>query len=469
MLLYRLLSENKCEFTYLDGFFSAYSIAQIGKEFDLLRFGNNFNLNIEIKSELKKSLEENKKKILEQLRKNNYYLRFLNHPNKLFAFVEKDGFYEYNPSIDDIGKVNIETVIESIKAQQIDKYADPDKLFVPSNYLISPFNSTEKFIDGEYFLTSAQQKIKEEIFTEITTNRLFFCISANAGTGKTLLLYDIAKTMIQNGKRILLIHCANLNPGQEFLKERYNWNIKCVKLIPHNDDCLNVNDIDVILVDESQRIRSPQLDSLIRKCIKSSTPIIFSYDVKQYLRDGENTDIANYLNKNYPAESVFKKTLTTKIRTNKEMASFIGNLLEIGHCTDHLNYSCISVEYIPCKEDLNMYINHLQKDGWVSITYTTSSKEIDPYDELECLSDKNAHKVIGQEFSKVVFVMDENFKYSENKLLARHSYYSAKGMLYQIVTRAIDELKIIVCNNPDLFHNILKIKYLNKTDIPEST
>lgn len=75
---------------------------------------------------------------------------------------------------------------------------------------------------------------------------------------------------------------------------------------------------------------------------------------------------------------------------------------------------------------------------------------------------KKAHDVIGQEFEKVVLVMDGCFKYNEDgKLMYRaENYYSLKGMLYQIVTRAVKELKIIVLNNPELFYKLLEIKYL---------
>jgi hypothetical protein len=33
-------------------------------------------------------------------------------------------------------------------------------------------------------------------------------------------------------------------------------------------------------------------------------------------------------------------------------------------------------------------------------------------------------------------------------------------MLYQIVTRVVDELKIIVLNNPELYYQLLRIKSL---------
>ena len=105
--------------------------------------------------------------------------------------------------------------------QVIDYSVDPDRLFLPSNYLISPFNSTEAFMDGNYFLTSAQEKVKEEMLLELDeTPFMFFCLSANAGTGKTLTMYDIAKSFIEKGKKVLIIHCGILNQGHEALKSK---------------------------------------------------------------------------------------------------------------------------------------------------------------------------------------------------------------------------------------------------------
>lgn len=57
--------------------------------------------------------------------------------------------------------------------------------------------------------------------------------------------------------------------------------------------------------------------------------------------------------------------------------------------------------------------------------------------------------------------MDQNFKYNDaNRLTAKKGYYSPDGMLYQIVTRVVDELKIIVLDNPELYLKLLEIKNL---------
>ena len=454
-----ILKDRGCKIKHFDGFFVSYTIAQIGKEFDFLRFGTDFVLNIEVKSELK--IADKRDKILKQMRINYYYLKFLHKPIKIYMYIENDGFYEYDIASDTILKINDSTVVESMMVQIVDYSIDPNKEFVPSNYLISPFNSTDKFINNEYFLTSAQQRIKEEIKTEISEHPFkFFCISANAGTGKTLLLYDIVKEMISCNEKVIIIHCGKLNEGHCRLNNNYNWNIHSIRDVSQDNIKSLIDDCDCICIDESQRIRKRQLEVIIKSAIDKQIPAIFSFDVKQYLKTDETCNISEYLETNYPGILCSTKKLTTKIRTNKELASFITNMFEIGKSHDHLNYKDISIEYFNDINDLQEYIVFLKRKEWIPITYTTSQyNSCDPYQELSSLSDVKAHDVIGQEFSKVVLVMDGNFMYNEHgRLSVRASYYSAEGMLYQIVTRVVDKLKIIVYNNLELYVKLLKIK-----------
>jgi hypothetical protein len=51
--------------------------------------------------------------------------------------------------------------------QEIISLDNIDKLFNPSNYLVSPFNSTDRFIKNEYFLTNQQENIKASILTTL--------------------------------------------------------------------------------------------------------------------------------------------------------------------------------------------------------------------------------------------------------------------------------------------------------------
>ena len=243
-----------CEVGDFDGFFVSYEIPQISKEFDLLRFGVDCVLNIELKSELK--VANKHQKIFDQLRKNEYYLKFLGKPTRIFAYVENDGYYSYTPEDNKIEHIAPHVLSVYMKTMVPDYTADPDRMFIPSNYLVSPFNATAQFIKGEYFLTSAQQKIREEFLGEAEKQELsFFCISANAGTGKTLLLYDIAKEILNRGKHVKIIHCGLLNEGHKLLRDNYSWDIVPIRNISSQSEFIDLCGCDYVFIDESQRIR----------------------------------------------------------------------------------------------------------------------------------------------------------------------------------------------------------------------
>lgn len=449
----------------LDGYYVGYSIPQIANEFDLLRFGKDCIVNIELKSRLPE--ERLIETIYIQMRKQNYYLKFLEKELRVYTYVEDEGFFIYSSESDKVEAVDIQMLINDLTNQQVDFDIDPDTLFKPSNYLVSPFNKVERFMSGEYFLTPDQAKKKKEILEAIDENRnLFFCISADAGTGKTLLTYDIAKTYQQQGKSVLVLHCAVLNEGQIELIRNYHWNIKSVSALRAPNIACVVCDSDIIIVDEAHRMWQSQLDDLLEYAYENKIHVVFSYDPKQYLKKGEDKDIYSYLMNEYSAETDELRSLTKKIRTNKKIASFIRNMKAIGSSKDNLDYENITIEYFNCAEDAQRYMDYLDLSGeWKAITFTASKLMREPIDSLSVLCERKAHSVIGQEFDKVVFAMDSNFRYSErNRLQYRGSYYNLYGMWYQIVTRAVNELKIIVIDNPELYEKLMEIKLMGQEE-----
>ena len=458
-----LSADMPAPFRILDGYYVGFSIPQIANEFDLLRFGTDYIVNIELKSKLP---EDSKlETITTQMRKQHYYLKFLEKPLMIYTYIEEDGVYRYNHKNNCVELVDICHMIDILAHQTVDFELDPYKLFKPSNYLVSPFNKVERFISGEYFLTTDQARKKKEILESIDNNEsLFFCISADAGTGKTLLTYDIAKTYQECKKSVLVLHCATLNEGQWELNKNHGWNIKCISALRTSELDSVIENPDLIVVDEAHRIRKHQLDALVKYAEEHKISVLFSYDTKQYLRDNETRDIHAYLMEIYPQNTSQVRKLTTKIRTNKKMASFIHNMMDIGSSKDNLDYEDITIEYFSSVHDAQNYLNYLDYSGeWKAITFTPSQYSSEPVDSLSCLCEQKAHGVIGQEFDKVVFAMDSNFRYGENDRLAvRTNYYSLKGMLYQIVTRAVNELKIIVINNPELYQKLMSIKYMSE-------
>ena len=429
----------------LDNFFVGYKIPQIGKEFDLLRFNKANVVNIELKS---KASED---KILKQLKRNRYYLQFLRKEIRLITYVqETNNLYVLDEdhlaqlSIDDLYK---ELIKDSYELDDI------NRLFNPSNYLISPFNSTERFMTEEYFLTEHQEDIRTNIMKLAETSTTeFMAITGAAGTGKTLLTYDITKELKNKGKRVLVVHCANLNHGQRILKQEFGWDICMAKDIDHTD----ITEYDIIIVDEAQRIYPRQFEKITDDAKQNNMKCIFSFDEKQYLSDPEKSrGIVERINQ-ITVHSKYK--LTDKIRTNKEIASFIKPLFNENENISNFRSTNIDLCYCSQEQEVILLANHLQQRGWRIPNYTPGVYSIFNYQGYGIANEETAHAVIGQEFDKVVAIIDSSFRYDENgKLIANNEYYSQQQMLYQILTRTRQKLYVIVLKNEPMFKRCLEI------------
>lgn len=277
--------------TLYDDFYVGYEIPQIGKEFDLLRFGTNFNINIELKS------NASEEKIKKQLLKNKFYLRFLSTPTYYITFLYDEinnvfKFYQLSDT-NELLDISTEKVIELLQQQNINQDIILDKQFSPSNYLVSPFNSSDDFLHEKYFLTQNQEEIKTQILRHISDNvTTFMSLTGTAGTGKTLLTYDIAHNLIKEGRKVLIVHCGQLNEGHNFLQNN-GWNIISIKYIQSYLD----SEYDILLLDEAQRIRVRQFDKIIEQISQLNKKCIFSFDKKQTLDiNEERNNIAAKIN-----------------------------------------------------------------------------------------------------------------------------------------------------------------------------
>ncbi|WP_433692713.1 hypothetical protein [Herbaspirillum seropedicae] len=219
-----------CRIGALDRFYVSYKIPQIGKEFDLLRFSEKSIINIELK---RKSTEE---KIKKQLVRNQYYLSFIGRNVYAFTYVSESNELYFLRDNDQLEKTKIEHLIKLLSNQEVITSESPDTLFEPSDYLVSPFNSTEKFLSEKYFLTKQQEEIKNDIINSLTSSKkaIFISIIGSAGTGKTLLAYDIVMHMMQHKKKPLIIHCGILNRGHTVLIEN-GWTITPIKTYGNYD------------------------------------------------------------------------------------------------------------------------------------------------------------------------------------------------------------------------------------------
>lgn len=466
--------EKIVEFT--DDFFLGYIIPQINKEFDLIRFGTNYNINIELKSDT--TLEEQ----IEQLRKNYFYLHFLEFPTKYYSYSpDISSFIEYIPEIDNYLEVDVLSFLETIFQQDIKRYTleEVNNFFDIKNYLVNPFNDIDKFLDDKYFLTNHQIDIVKDIIERKLDIKLFG-IKGNPGTGKSLLIYHIAKNLITLNKRFVIIHGANLNDGQIALNE-IGYNIKPIKEI--SEVLKNANNYDYIIIDEAQRLRECgkyyQLTELSLSMLQSKSKFIVSMDGNQILSPDEDpnnaTKLYDFIRKNGQVYS-----LKNKFRTNKNLSNFIKLLFKITERDNKIENKDkkITVKYFESREKADVYLNSKVNDKeWVVLNYTKSPT---PYygsrsfQELDRMGDYglNSHKVIGQEFNNVIIPLDTNFFYeseclntSESNelknsvkiLKTTYSYYPLDKMLYQNLSRTRERIEVVIIKNKQLFVEICNI------------
>lgn len=428
-----------------NNFYFGYIIPQIGKEFDLLRFGEDSIINIELK---RTSDEE---KIENQLIKNKYYLQFLGRQILSYTYISSNNKLYALDSTDNLINIDFTDLIESLEKQEVIHIPNINDLFDPTNYLVSPFNSTRSFTRGNYFLTLQQEQVKKNVINNIDKKgATFIAISGKAGTGKTLLTYDIAKYYIKNSKNVTIVHCGNLNEGHTMLNRIEGWNIVPAK----NTYNLNFSIIDLVIIDETQRIYPQQLEHIINNIKKYNRNCIFAFDGQQCLRNREiNNNIVDLINS---IASPVQFTLTDKIRTNVEIASFIKCLFDKSRPIHAYERKNVNLYYFHRYDDAKEYIEMLNNE-WAIINYTPSH-DILPYNKVRVFGALSAHEAVGQEFDNVVAVIDSNFYYDGiNLSYKKDPYYNPTKMLFQIVTRTRKKLNVIVINNDEIMERCLDI------------
>lgn len=448
--LCNIIKGTKFHHHFFENYYLNYQIPQIGKEFDLLRISDKLVINIELKSEAISNED-----ILKQLERNYYYLSFLKKEIHCYTFVTEgaiDKLYYFDKNVKTINEVNMSNLIDNLARMDDSNEINIDGLFEPSNYLISPFNRTAEFLKDEYFLTKQQEQIKNTILKKIdgTCQNKIFSISGAAGTGKTLLTYDLAKALQNSGKKVTIVHCAQANSGIYELI-RNGWDIKTIKYYVPNSFAS-----DVIIFDESQRISKSVLTNIIGKEQKI---IIFSHDINQKLnKTGQAKDVVLQI------ESVSNKyNLTNKVRHNKNLASFIKKLFDLNTIKiDELSkddYKNISFYFTKELDDARLYVEYLKSLGWEHIYLSNSLRKAEPLDNVKFLSNNSSHQVIGQEYEDVVIVINEHFYYTEQLKLSYNAYYYYNPLetLFQAITRTRKKLKLVIINNEEVYKKCIQI------------
>ena len=437
---------------YEDWFYS-FTIPHISREFDLLKVGKNgVVVNVELKTQ---SPSVTLKRVRKQLEQNRYYLSLIAGKIYSFTYVSDDKgegtLYTLQGNV--LKKCSFQELTAKLKRVGEPVQEAIEGMFKPDDFLISPFGEPERFCENRYFLTEHQQYIRSKILTGIRRNNgTLWGITGAAGTGKTLLIYDIAKTLSE-GRKVCMIHCGKLSYGHQHLREL----LENVDIIASEKFEANLlHKYDVICVDETQRLEDRKLQKILEEYHKGKpAACVFSYDMGQVLTRSELE--WNNVGTLKEEEGFQEQKLAKTVRTSREIYAFINNLFDLKKRSGQ-SFENIDVLYAEDKETADRLLRVYRRKNYRFITLASEeNKDTDgAYGVYE-----NSHDVIGLEFDAVLVMMDKHFQYDENGKLVGAPHpnpdYLYTQLLYQNVSRAKEKLCIIVRENEELFRELLWI------------
>ena len=425
--IYNLVKLLDLEHDDYNDFLYSYSLPQLSKEFDLLCITNRYVLNIELKS------LDTGEKILKQLRQNAYYLKMLNKNILEFCYIESEKrLLKYsNDKVVDCSFNELKMFLTYNKDRV--KF-NLDEVFDVGEVLISPLKDPMRFIENNYILTENQDSIKRKINEIINSHKnQYLAITGNAGTGKTLLVYDLAKELAKNNK-VLIINSGKLGSGHLALESMID-NLKITS--QRETKYEEIEDAAYVLVDESHRLSKEDFIKLTNKIEYANSCCVFSFDERQAGKSEEANEVLKSIKK-LCGDRVYK--LTGRVRANKEMSAFINNLMDLSkHSKERYDYNNIKIIYEPNSKQASRRIRLLEEKGYKYITYR--------------------YMVYDQEFDNVCMIMGDEFYYENNKLKSNENdngEYTHTSLLYQGLNRVRKNL-VIVVTNKTILPSILNI------------
>lgn len=408
-------------------FFYSYQIPKLGKEFDLLQIKDDQIINIELKSGA-----VSEEAIRKQLMQNRYYLSVLGRSIQSYTYISSQNRLVRLTNHDHIAEADWTELCRLLQKESSDYQGNIDDLFQAELYLISPITEPARFLKKEYFLTSQQRDIQRQILKKLRISRFgYFCFTGLPGTGKTLLLYDIAMKLSRR-QQICMIHCGNAGKEWKILHKR----LQRIAFLSDNQLTENteLKHYSVVLVDEAHLLSSEKLQILLMQS-EGKFPVIFSSDSEDAICPEELGVNTLKLIENLPEIQMFH--LTNRIRTNAELSSFIQNMIHLTDRKTSKPYPHVSVVYANNEEEAAAILEDYIHQGYEY--------------EITAMRD----------IKRLVIILDERYYYDQNRYL-RSKYLSKEGRsdvrnLFHRLNQAKEELSIIVRENTYVYETLLTL------------
>lgn len=265
--------ERHMQAVYALRFFYSFQIPRLGKEFDLLQIKEEQILNLELKSG-----QVSDEAIRKQLIQNRYYLAALGKPIRSYTYISNQNRLVRLTNHDRIVEADWEQLCRDLQQESADYPGDIEDLFQAELYLISPLTEPGRFLKKEYFLTYQQRDIERQILKKIRADRTgYFWFTGLPGTGKTLLLYDIAMKL-SGRQRVCMIHCGEAGKEWKVLHERLRRVEYLAEDSVQTGAEIRFEAYSAILVDEAHLLSPNTLEILLE--IGKTRPVIFPVTVR---------------------------------------------------------------------------------------------------------------------------------------------------------------------------------------------
>lgn len=421
-------------------FFYSFQIPRLGKEFDLIQIKDEHIVNIELKSGAVSD-----EMIKKQLIQNRYYLSVLTRPIYSYTYISSENRLVRLTNHDHIVEADWESLCDILGRDSRDYQGDIEELFKAEYYLISPLTDPVKFLNKEYFLTSQQRDIRRQILRKIRAEHSgYFLFTGLPGTGKTLLLYDIAMEL-SDRRKVCMIHCSEAGKKWEILHERLHRIdfLSDSRLLDDGKDIFA--EYSAVLVDEAHLLSVEKLRFILKSA--GDRPVIFSSDsedmISPYELDRGNLHVIEGLQ----GIQIFR--LTNRIRTNAELSSFIQNIMHIPAGRRLKEYPHIEVVYANDDgEAANLLDDYRARGYWYKADGGNSygSRNAEPSGGVDSL----------------VVVMDDHYYYDEEGYLRsleakdRANVFNVRS-LFHYLNQAKEILAIVVKGNPEVYAGLMNV------------
>ncbi|MBP1584878.1 MAG: ATP-binding protein [Lachnospiraceae bacterium] len=458
----RLFSEklrSVCRDSYSLTFFYSYTMQKLGKEFDLIRIADDQIVNIELKSG-----NVSGDAIRNQLIQNRYYLSTLGKPVYYYTYISGQDRLVRLSNSGRLINSNFEELGLLLDNQDGVYEGNIEELFKEDKYLISPITDPGKFLRQEYFLTSQQRDIKKQILKNISDGHMLQGFTGIPGTGKTILLYDIAM-QLSHRNTVCLFHFGTHRQELQQLDDRLK------RIDFYYCDRKTIPEVSkryaAIFVDEGHGMGEEAFGVIRRYSSEWNAPVIISYDNMDCVSEAERIGIGAPVIEAEEDFSGFK--LTNRIRLNSELSTFLRILFSASK-TYRREYPNVIVSYGNDHAEAMNLIRYYEMEGYMFIwdkSMDTSPGMEDTFPG-ESLTRIESGAVTGKEFDKVVMLLDDSFYYDEKRFLRNTESGSGKEAarimnLFHGLSRAKHRIALVIVNNMTLMDSIYGILQTDRT------